>query len=112
RYICGSTYELETPDEQTSTAAQTEMLGKLSKFVTADITVERQFAGIRPGVRDRRPLLGRHPQHPELAVFNGMGSKAVFLAPWLAQELVAHLETGSELPHEANLKRFTRKVKN
>ncbi|MFN8712295.1 MAG: NAD(P)/FAD-dependent oxidoreductase [Bacteroidota bacterium] len=111
RYICGSTYDLEIADEQTSSAAQTEMLGKLSKFITADITVERQFAGIRPATRDRRPLLGRHPQHPELAIFNGMGSKAVFLAPWLAQELVAHLETGTELPREADLKRFARKLK-
>jgi glycine oxidase len=112
RFICGATYDAGKTDEEISEAAQTEMLGKLAKFITVPITVERQLAGVRPAVKDRRPLLGRHPEHPQLAVFNGMGSKAVMHAPWLAGQLVAHLETGSQLPAEVNLNRFTRNDKN
>jgi glycine oxidase len=106
-FVCGATYEAGQTTETTSEAARTELLGKLSKFVTAPITVQAQFAGVRPAVKDRRPLLGRHPQHAQLAVFNGMGSKAVMLAPWLAKQLLAHLETDSALPAEVNLNRFT-----
>ncbi len=112
RFICGATYDAGKTDEQITDAAQTEMLGKLTKFITVPVTVERQLAGVRPAVKDRRPLLGKHPAYPELAVFNGMGSKAVMHAPWLAEQLVAHLETGSDLPAEANLNRFTRNDKN
>ncbi|MCA6363983.1 MAG: FAD-binding oxidoreductase [Bacteroidetes bacterium] len=107
-FVCGATYEAGQTTETTSETARTELLGKLSKFVTAPITVQAQYAGVRPAVKDRRPLLGRHPQHPQLAVFNGMGSKAVMLAPWLAKQLITHLETDVSLPAEVNLNRFTR----
>jgi glycine oxidase len=107
-FVCGATYEAGQTTETTSEAARTELLSKLGKFVTAPITVQTQLAGVRPAVKDRRPLLGRHPQHAQLAVFNGMGSKAVMLAPWLAKQLIAHLETDAALPAEVNLNRFTR----
>ncbi|MCU0434916.1 MAG: FAD-binding oxidoreductase [Bacteroidia bacterium] len=108
QFICGATYEAGQTTETTTETARTEMLGKLAKFITAPITVNAQFAGVRPAVKDRRPLLGVHPQHGALAVFNGMGSKAAMLAPWLATQLLAHLENNTPLPAEVNLNRFTR----
>jgi hypothetical protein len=49
-------------------------------------------AGIRPSVRDRRPLIGIHPEFPNVSIFNGLGTKGVTLAPFFAKELVEHLD--------------------
>lgn len=109
QFVCGATYERDLDDEINTEEARDVLLDKLRKSLRAEITVTAQLSGVRPGVRDRRPLLGRHPQHPAIAIFNGMGSKAVLLAPWLATQLVAHLETDAPLPREANLNRFRKK---
>jgi glycine oxidase len=105
RFICGATYAEEGNEEITEKARE-ELLAKLKKFILAPIEVENQFAGIRPAVIDRRPLAGSHPDFPQLVLFNGFGSKAVLLAPWLAEKLIDHLETGVELPAEVDLTRF------
>ena len=57
-------------------------------------------------VKDRRPLIGLHPKHPQLAVFNGMGTKAVMLAPYFAIAFSDFLETGKELNSEVDIKRY------
>lgn len=62
-----------------------------------------QRAGIRPATLDRKPLLGRHPQHPRMGVLNGLGSKGVSLAPYLAEMLIAHLLEGAPIPAEVGL---------
>jgi glycine/D-amino acid oxidase-like deaminating enzyme len=105
RFICGATYELDQPDEQITSVGRDELLEKLTKFIRLPFTIEKQLAGIRPGVRDRRPILGRHPEHPSLAVFNGMGSKGTLLAPWLASCLIDHLEMDQPLHREVSVNR-------
>ncbi|HLG02544.1 MAG TPA: FAD-dependent oxidoreductase [Bacteroidia bacterium] len=106
-FICGATYEQGIADEDCTEEAREDLISKLKKFVTAEIKVVRQFAGIRPAVIDRRPIAGRHPEFPQLAVLNGFGSKAVLLAPWLADKLVEHLENGAALPAEVDVARFS-----
>ena len=70
--------------------------------------VRGQRAGVRPAVRDRRPLLGRHPTVPGLSFLGGYGSKGVMLAPRLAQQLADHLENGGALWTDADLGRYAR----
>lgn len=60
--------------------------------------------GIRPCTRSNRPVLGRHPEHPRLAIFNGLGSKGSLFAPWLADLLIEHLENQVPLPPDVSLK--------
>ena len=67
-------------------------------------------AGIRPTVKDRRPLLGVHPAHHQLAIFNGMGTKGVMLAPYFANHLVNHLENDDKLLPEIDIVRFGKKL--
>jgi len=63
-------------------------------------------AGIRPTVKDRRPFLGAHPDHNNLYVFNGLGTKGVSLAPYFAKHLVDHMVDGVELMKEVSIGRF------
>jgi glycine/D-amino acid oxidase-like deaminating enzyme len=45
-------------------------------------------AAVRPASYDRHPLIGRHPQHPNLLCLNGLGSKGSLMAPLLAAQLL------------------------
>lgn len=63
-------------------------------------------SAVRPTVRDRRPLLGRHPEHPALAVFNGLGTKGASLGPYWAKHIADHLLHGSSLDKEVDIARW------
>ena len=105
-FKAGTTYNRDEPDDITSEMGKNEILTKLQLFVDAPVEVLKHEAGIRPTVVDRRPLLGTHPQHPAIAIFNGMGSKGVMLAPFFAKQLIDHLENGVAIDPEADIKRF------
>jgi hypothetical protein len=64
------------------------------------------IAGIRPTVKDRRPLVGKHPKYPNLTVLNGLGTRGVMIAPTVAKALYDHLEKGIALDKEISIARF------
>lgn len=65
-----------------------------------------QSAGIRPTVKDRRPLVGKHPKYKNLAILNGLGTRGVMIAPWAANQLFYHLEQEKELDKEITIARY------
>ena len=82
---------------------------KLKKVINVPYTIVFQSAGIRPTVAGRRPLVGIHPKHPQLAVLNGLGTRGVMIAPKIAKDLYNHLENGTILNEEINIMRFQKK---
>lgn len=92
RYKLSSTYSWKTLDgkpHKEEADALIENFHQLYPDVAFRIVDHR--AALRPTVADRRPYLGRHPEHPQLAIFNGLGSKGVMLAPYFSKHLVDHL---------------------
>ncbi len=83
-----------------------ELSDRLAVITALPFGVRGQRAGIRPAVRDRMPLLGRHPTQPWLSFCGGYGSKGVMLAPRLAALLADHLTGGGGLWPEVDLARF------
>ena len=63
------------------------------------------FAGVRPTVKDRRPLVGTHPIHKQLHVLNGLGTRGVMLGPYLANQLFQHIENKDPLEKEIDITR-------
>jgi glycine/D-amino acid oxidase-like deaminating enzyme len=106
RFVLGSTFDNDAVDEKITAAAKEDLLSRVQKFLRIPIRVESQFAGIRPAVQDRRPVVGTHPEFRNLSILNGMGSKAVLLSPWLAERLVENIENGKALPMEVDVERF------
>lgn len=102
----GATYVWEEIDESPSEVSQEELRYKLEKMIKVPYEVVGHVAGVRPATLDRRPLLGRHPVHKNLAIFNGLGAKGVMLAPTLAETLISHLFDGETLPKDSDLLRF------
>ena len=106
RFLVGATYDWRQPDEQPSAEGQQELATRFSQITSQHFTITNHRAGIRPAVRDRKPLVGMHPQYPQLSVFNGMGSKAVQMAPYLAQQFAAALAGEAEMMPDIRISRY------
>lgn len=74
----------------------------------AQFSVTGTAAGVRLGVKDRRPVAGRDPRRPGLGVLGGLGSKGVLWAPGLARQWVNHLSEGVPFAPEIELGRWFR----
>jgi glycine/D-amino acid oxidase-like deaminating enzyme len=105
-YKVGATFNWKDKTSEPSEEGKVELVKKLETFITVPYKIVEQTAGIRPTVKDRRPLVGIHPEHPQLAVLNGLGTRGVMIAPKVSKELYNHIENNSELDTESNITRF------
>lgn len=106
RMKVGATYSWDPLDWEATEAATAELESKLKGLLNTGYTLIGAQAGIRPSVRDRRPLIGVHPEFSNVAIFNGLGTKGVTLAPFFAKEFCNHLIYGKELNPLVNIKRY------
>jgi glycine oxidase len=94
----GTTYTWSELNEKPSVAARVEIERSLRSFARFDFEVIHQAAGVRAVIKvDNRPIVGVHPLHSRVAVFNGLGSKGVLQAPFAARQLIAYLEEGEPI---------------
>jgi len=108
-YVCGATFRPGKSDEEITEEGKTELLTKLRTMISLPLEVTGQFAGVRPAGRDRKPLVGLHTEHKQIAIFNGAGSKGVLLYPFLAKMLADHMESGVPLLTEVDIARFSKR---
>ena len=85
------------------------MLSKLEELINCKYEVLEHFAGVRPTVKDRRPLVGTHPDHPNMHILNGLGTRGVMLGPFLANQLFNYIENNIPLDEEINIDRIYKK---
>lgn len=105
-YRVGATYSWHDLDWESTEDGRAYLEDKLGPLIAGNYTVKSQQAGIRPSCKDRRPLVGIHPGHSTVGIFNGLGTKGVTLAPYFANAFVNHLCQGKELNPEANIARY------
>ena len=105
-YYCGSTYSWEPFDGQPSAAGRAELERKLQSFLKLPYEVVDHRAAVRPIIRESRPRIGMHPQHPRLGFFNGLGSKGSLLAPIFARKFVEHIYEGAPLDPDTDVQKF------
>jgi len=105
-YKVGATYSWNDLDDTPTEKALKELLDKARKVIKVPFKVIEHQAGIRPTVKDRKPLLGTHKDYKNIHIFNGMGSRGVLMAPWLATRFVDYLENNTALPPETDINRF------
>ena len=87
---------------------KSKLIEKLNNILTVPYDVVDHKAGIRPTVSDRKPLIGFHPEHPSVGIFNGMGTKSVMIAPYFAKQFADHLVHNKPLDALADVQRFRR----
>ncbi len=106
RVRLGATYSWHELNFEPTERGREELLQAAEKMLKKPFTVTGQQAGVRPATKDRRPFLGKHPQHERLWIFNGLGTKGVSLAPWFAGQLVRNMLHNELIHPEANIERF------
>ncbi len=107
-YRAGASYEHQRLDEGITAEAREMLLAALPTFLAGapEFEVVAQQAGVRPTTSDRQPLIGLHPRHSQLAIFNGFGSKGSLLIPWHAERFVESLVDALPLPPQADIGRY------
>ncbi|MBK9477762.1 MAG: FAD-binding oxidoreductase [Bacteroidetes bacterium] len=105
-YKVGATYEWNDLTEQITEQGKQQLLQKIQQVLTVPFSIVAHESGIRPTVKDRRPIIGLHPEHSQIGIFNGMGTKAILLAPYYAQQFAQFLAGHAELNPEIDIARF------
>lgn len=108
QYLIGATYEWDQLNDRPTEGARHELEQRTASILKGGFRVLEHLAGVRPSSIDRRPVIGSHPKHRRLFIFNGLGSKGVMLAPWFALKFVHFLQQSGTLPREADVARFYR----
>jgi glycine oxidase len=106
RYNVGATYQQPPFANETTEAGRAELVSKLNDLVALPYKAVGQKWGIRPASPDRRPMLGAHPLHKNVVIFNALGTKGVSLAPYFATHLADWLTHTAEIIKEVNIQRF------
>jgi len=105
-YKVGATFNWKDKTPKPTKEGRKELVEKLDTVINTSYKISNQVAGIRPTVKDRRPLVGKHPKHKQLAILNGLGTRGVMIAPKMARELYGHIENNQSLDREITIKRF------
>ncbi len=107
KFRVGSTYEWNYSNDLPTEAGKQKLITQLETFLKIPFTIVDHRAGIRPTMKDRRPVIGIHPEYKNMYIFNGMGTKGVVLAPYFADHFINYLEGKSELLGEVDVNRFS-----
>ncbi len=105
-YKVGATYNWTDKTDLPTIEGKNELVDRIKEVITCDFEIISHYAGVRPTVRDRKPLVGTHPIHSKLHILNGLGTRGVMLAPSLAKSLFDKIENGIPLEKEIDCNRF------
>ncbi|WP_396194735.1 NAD(P)/FAD-dependent oxidoreductase [Flavobacterium sp.] len=102
----GATYNWEDKTDLPTEDGKKELVERIQEILNCDFEIVAHLAGVRPTVKDRRPLLGTHPAHKSLHILNGLGTRGVMLAPAMALDLFDYIENGKPLNKSVDIQRY------
>lgn len=106
-YWVGATSENQFSDDSPTPGNRSFLADRLAEVLTgSDYEIIGHRAAVRPTVKDRRMIIGEHPEVKGLWIFNGLGTKGASLAPLGSKWLMDCLLEGVALPEEVDLQRF------
>ncbi|MDY3554209.1 FAD-binding oxidoreductase [Gemmata sp. JC717] len=109
-FRAGATYSWHQLDGVPTAAGRTELEARLRELLKLPFEVIEHRAAVRPIIGGSVPVLGRHPDCPRVAFFNGLGSKGSLLSPFFANQFAAHLCDGGEIDPEVDVRTFLNRV--
>lgn len=109
QFKIGATYEWHNDSTHTTEEAKEELLKNLRYISDIEPEILSQSAGVRPTVKDRRPIMGQHKSEKHFYIFNGLGAKGYMLAPLLSKHFCDSLLNNTPLNPEVDIQRFYKK---
>jgi glycine/D-amino acid oxidase-like deaminating enzyme len=108
-YKVGATYNWSDKTDIPSEEGKAELIEKIKEIINCDFEIVEHLAGVRPTVKDRRPLVGTYSNHNSIHILNGLGTRGVMLGPAMAKALFENIEYQKPLDRAIDIKRFTKK---
>ncbi|GAA4269318.1 NAD(P)/FAD-dependent oxidoreductase [Hyunsoonleella aestuarii] len=105
-YLVGATYDWNDLSNKPSEKGKETLLTKLKTLINCPFEVVNQLAGVRPTVKDRRPLVGKHREIDNMYILNGLGTRGVMIGPYVASQLFNLVENNIPLEEEIDINRF------
>lgn len=105
----GATYNWKDKTITPTADGLEELLSGLRELITVDFEVVSHEAGVRPTVKDRKPLVGRSDVSNSVHILNGLGTRGVLLGPYLANALIKNIEEHIPLDAYISIARFNKK---
>ena len=105
-YKVGATYNNQDLTSDTTEAARDQIVRKLNQIIKVAYKIVGQEAGVRPTVKDRKPLIGTHSKHKNIHLLNGFGSRGILIGPSVSEQLYNHIENKTPLDRQTDLQRF------
>lgn len=105
-YKVGATYEWYDKTATPTEAGRNELVEKLDELINCPYEIIEHLAGVRPTVKDRKSLIGTHPEYKNMHLLNGLGTRGVMLGPSMAQLLYDSIFNGAVIDRSINLERF------
>lgn len=107
-YKVGATYEWYDKTPVPTEAGKKELIEKIEEVISCDYEILEHLAGIRPTVKDRKPLLGTHELYKRVHLLNGLGTRGVMLGPPMAKVLFDSIENDIPVDKTVSYLRFKR----
>lgn len=107
-YYYGGTYDPNEREDKIDDFKTEELKEGLASIYPHPFEIVAVNYGVRPTVKDRRPILGNHPEHQNYFIYNGLGARGILNGCYFSKELYEHIENGKKLMPEVDIKRFNK----
>ena len=107
----GATYNWRDKTDLPTQEGKEELMERIKEIIKCDFEIVEHFAGVRPTVKDRRPLIGTHKDHEAVHILNGLGTRGVMLGPAMAKALYEWIQYKNPLDPVVDIKRFYKKMR-
>ena len=105
----GATYNWQDKTNTPTEEGKQELIDRIKEILSCDFEIISHFAGVRPTVKDRKPLVGTHLEHNRIHILNGLGTRGVMIGPAMAKALFENIENNIPLDKVIDIKRFKKK---
>ena len=91
-FWCGSAYSNNFDHPYPTIEEGYRLFDQLKKIIpNHEITVADHQAAVRPSIKGRRPVVGKHPDYQNVYILNGLGTKGSSLGPYFAKALMNNI---------------------
>jgi glycine oxidase len=110
-YWVGSSYDRDFSHILPTETAYRQLINDFNEIYIGKYDIFSYLAAVRPTVRDRKPYLGQHKTEKKVYIFNGLGAKGSYLAPYFAKMMSDFLLEKQLLHKEVDIQRIYKKQK-
>jgi len=105
-YYYGGTYDRFDMTDSINDESVEELKSGLQAIYKNEFEIQDINVAFRATVADRRPILGRHQEHKNFYIFNGLGARGVYNGSYFSKVLFDFIENNLNLESEIDVKRF------